>query len=61
MTYVPITPSQRPDIDTPELVVIEKEEELEPASPAPTGVLKELALARWRGLPTQVRRRTSSR
>jgi hypothetical protein len=65
MTNVPMTPSKRPDIDRPEVVVIEataKEEELESASPAPSGVLKELALARWRGLQTQVPgRRTSSR
>jgi hypothetical protein len=65
MTNVSVTPSKRLDIDTHELVVIDataKEEELESASPASTGVLKELALARWRGLPTEVRgRQTSSR
>ena len=57
MTNVPITRSNRPDIGTPEVAVIEataKEQEHKLAFNYPGGVLKELALARWRGLTTQV-------
>jgi len=53
MTNVPITRSNRPDIGTPE-VAAAKEQELELAFTRPGGVLKELALDRWRGLTTQV-------
>ena len=41
----------------PEVAAIEttaREQELEAASPRPGGVLRELALARWRGSATQV-------
>ena len=41
----------------PEVAVIEttaREQGLESASPRPGGVLRELALARWRGSGTQV-------
>ena len=65
-----ITILKRPDIDhvmndmapkcnTPEVAVIEgtaREPERELASPRPSGVLRELALARWRGSATQVSR-----
>ena len=68
MPNAPITILKRPDIDhamsdmapkchTPEVAVIEgngREQELELASSRPSGVLKELALARWRGSATQV-------
>jgi uncharacterized protein (TIGR02300 family) len=70
MTNAPITILKRPDIDhamndmppkchTPEVAVIEgttREQQLELASSRPSGVLKELALARWRGAATQVYR-----
>ena len=58
MTNVLITRLNRQDTGRPEVAVIEattaKEQELELASAGPGGVLKELALARWRGLTTQV-------
>ena len=57
MTNALITRSNRQDTGRPEVAVIEataKEQELELASAGPGGVLKELALARWRGLTTQV-------
>ena len=57
MTNVLITRSNRPHIGTPEVAVIEaaaKKQALELASTGSGGVLKELALARWRGLTTQV-------
>jgi len=51
MTNVLITRSNRPDTGTPEVAVIEAAaEQQELASTGPGGVLKELALARWRGL-----------
>jgi hypothetical protein len=70
MTNAPITILKRPDIDhamndmppkchTPEVAVIEgttSEQQLELASSRPSGVLKELALARWHGAATQVYR-----
>jgi hypothetical protein len=62
MTNAAITILKRPDIDqakdiapkcnTPEVAVVEgtaREQELELVSSRPSGVLKELALARWRG------------
>jgi hypothetical protein len=52
MTNAPNIPSNRTVIATPEVAVIEvttKEPKLEPASPRPSGVLRELALACWRG------------
>ena len=64
MTNVPIIRSNRPDTGRPEVAVIEataKELELELASTGPGGVLKELALARWRGLTTQVPGPTAER
>lgn len=70
MTNAPITILKRPDIDhgmndmapkgnTPEVAVIDctaREQELELAFSRPSGVLRELALARWRGSATQVYR-----
>jgi hypothetical protein len=67
MTNAPIATSEPPDIDHDindvatkrnrrEVAVIEtgaKEQELESASPHSSGVLRELALARWRGSTTQ--------
>ena len=41
--------------DTPEVVVVDdpaREQETERASTSPSGVLRELALARWRGSAT---------
>ena len=69
MTNAHITSPERPDIDhgmsdmatkcnMPEVAVIEttaREQELKSASPRPSGVLKELALAQWRGSATQMR------
>ena len=67
MTNLPITTLKRPDIDhamdgmatkcnTPEIVMIEanaRARELALTSPRPSGgVLRELALARWRGSAT---------
>jgi len=43
--------------NAPEVAVIEttaREQELQSASPPPGGVLRELALARWRGSAPQV-------
>jgi hypothetical protein len=60
MTNIPITPSNRPDIGTPEVAAIKatvKKQELESASSRPSGVLRELALARWRGAEPQVSQR----
>ncbi len=69
MTNAPITTLKRPDIDhamngmatkcdTPELAMIEattREREVALTSSRPSGgVLRELALARWRGSATQV-------
>jgi hypothetical protein len=57
MASVPITPSIRSDIATPESAAIGvavNGQKLESASRGSSGVLKELALACWRGLPTQV-------
>jgi hypothetical protein len=57
MTNAPNIPSNRTVIATPELAVIQvttKEPKLEPASPRPSGVLRELALACWRGSTIQV-------
>ena len=70
MPNAPITNLKRPDVDhamndmapkcnTPEVAVIEvsaREPERELSSPRPSGVLKELALTRWRGSATQVPR-----
>ena len=63
MANAPITTAERPDIDhrmsdkatecnVPDVVVIEttsRDREIESASPRSSGVLRELALARWRG------------
>ena len=68
MTIAPIKTPERPDIErgmndmaskcnVPEVAVIETtagEQELKSASPPPSGVLRELALARWRGSATQM-------
>ena len=59
MTNASITPSNRYDIGTREVPVIEAtagKQELESVSRRPSGVLQELALARWRGLESQVPR-----
>ena len=67
MPHTPVTTSERPDIDhavndmatkctVSEVAAIETnagEHELESASPHASGVLRELALARWRGSTTQ--------
>jgi hypothetical protein len=59
MPNAPITILKRPDIEatkcnTREVTVSDREQERELASPRPSGVLRELALARWRGSATQV-------
>jgi hypothetical protein len=57
MTNVPITRSDRPEIGTPGVAVIEasiKKQEPELAVPSPGGVLKELALTQWSSLTTRV-------
>ena len=56
MIDVPVPRSNRPDNGTPKVPVIgaAARAELELASAGPRGVLKELALDRWRGLTTQV-------
>ena len=68
MTIAPITTPERPDIErgmndmsskcnVPEVAVIETtagEQEFKSPPPPPSGVLRELALARWRGSATQV-------
>jgi hypothetical protein len=69
MPNAPIAILKRPDVDhamndtapkcdTPEIAVIEStaREQVELVSGRPSGVLKELALTRWRGSATQVRR-----
>jgi hypothetical protein len=56
MKSVHITRSMRPDVGAPEAGAVEtaaKEQILESAPLGPSGVLEELALTRWRGLPTQ--------
>ena len=53
MTDVLITRSNQPDI-APRAALVDasaKQKELAPESPEQGGVLRELALARWRGLP----------
>ena len=64
MTNVPITRSKRPDIGTPDVAVVDaaaEQQELELASTGPGGVLKELALARWRGLTRAPKQSTDRR
>ena len=70
MPNAPITILKRPNVDhamsdtapecnTREVAVIEvsaREPERELSSPRPSGVLRELALAQWRGSATQVPR-----
>jgi hypothetical protein len=59
MTNDSITPSNRSDMATREVPVIEAtagEQESESVSRRSSGVLRELALARWRGLESQVPR-----
>ena len=63
MPDAPITNLKRPDIEatkcnTREVAVIEgtAREQVELESARPSGVLKELALTRWRGSATQVPR-----
>ena len=57
MTKFPLTRSNQPDIVLRAAVIEasaeQKELQLDP--PEPGGVLKELALARWRGLTTEPR------
>ena len=68
MTNAPITTAEQPEIghpmndmatkcDMPQVALIEticREQEPALASPRLRGVLRELALARWRGSPAQV-------
>jgi hypothetical protein len=60
MTNIPSTRSNRPDARPSAAAVLErtaKKQELELAPPGPGGVLKELVLARWRGLTIEGFRR----
>jgi hypothetical protein len=59
-----VTQSIRSDTGTSEPAAIEaaaKEQKRESASTGPRGVLKELALTRWWGLPTQAPARAVER